>query len=87
MKGFLITIIGLIVIFGVGIYYLTRGEANMDENQVFCTLDAMMCPDGSYVGRVPPTCEFAACPATSTTTGNMMEDGTTSATGSIELDI
>jgi hypothetical protein len=30
---------------------------------VFCTMDAMMCPDGSYVGRVPPSCQFAACPA------------------------
>ncbi len=29
---------------------------------VFCTMDAKMCPDGSYVGRVPPSCQFAACP-------------------------
>ena len=28
----------------------------------FCTMDAKMCPDGSYVGRVPPACQFAACP-------------------------
>ncbi len=28
----------------------------------FCTMDAKICPDGSAVGRVPPTCEFAACP-------------------------
>lgn len=27
-----------------------------------CTLDAKMCPDGSYVGRIGPNCEFAACP-------------------------
>ncbi len=27
-----------------------------------CTADAKMCPDGSYVGRVGPSCEFAACP-------------------------
>lgn len=31
--------------------------------QVFCTQDAMMCPDGSYVGRIPPACNFAPCPA------------------------
>jgi len=24
-------------------------------------LDAKMCPDGSFVGRVAPTCEFATC--------------------------
>ena len=34
-----------------------------DENQVACTQDAKLCPDGSYVGRTGPNCEFAACPA------------------------
>lgn len=29
---------------------------------VACTMDAKMCPDGSYVGRTGPKCEFAACP-------------------------
>lgn len=29
---------------------------------VFCTMDAKMCPDGSSVGRIPPSCEFAPCP-------------------------
>lgn len=32
-----------------------------EEEQVFCTADAMMCPDGSYVGRTGPNCEFK-CP-------------------------
>ncbi len=27
-----------------------------------CTMDAKMCPDGSYVGRTGPNCEFEACP-------------------------
>lgn len=27
-----------------------------------CTLDARICPDGSAVGRIPPSCEFAPCP-------------------------
>ncbi len=45
--------------------------------QVACTADAMLCPDGSYVGRSGPNCEFAcpseascereACPTSSTT--------------------
>lgn len=29
---------------------------------VACTMDAKMCPDGSYVGRTGPKCEFEACP-------------------------
>lgn len=32
---------------------------------VFCTMDAKICPDGSAVGRMPPKCEFAPCPASS----------------------
>jgi hypothetical protein len=29
---------------------------------VACTMEAMECPDGSYVGRVPPDCAFEPCP-------------------------
>jgi hypothetical protein len=29
---------------------------------VFCTMDARLCPDGSYVGRVGPDCQFETCP-------------------------
>ena len=25
-------------------------------------MDAMECPDGSFVGRIAPNCEFAGCP-------------------------
>jgi len=31
-------------------------------DETACTLDAKLCPDGSSVGRIPPECEFAACP-------------------------
>lgn len=29
---------------------------------VMCTMDAKQCPDGSYVGRSGPKCEFEKCP-------------------------
>ena len=32
-----------------------------DNEVVFCTQDVRKCPDGSFVGRVPPKCEFAPC--------------------------
>lgn len=36
---------------------------DQDPNElVFCTEDAKVCPDGSVVSRMPPDCEFAACP-------------------------
>jgi hypothetical protein len=33
-----------------------------NNETVFCTQDAFQCPNGSFVGRVPPSCEFAPCP-------------------------
>jgi hypothetical protein len=31
-------------------------------NPVACTQEAKQCPDGSYVGRTGPNCEFSMCP-------------------------
>lgn len=40
----------------------TSGEC-VKEDQVVCTQDAKLCPDGkTYVGRQGPNCEFAPCP-------------------------
>jgi hypothetical protein len=33
-----------------------------DGNGPICTMDAKGCPDGSFVGRTGPNCEFAECP-------------------------
>jgi hypothetical protein len=33
--------------------------------EVMCTADAMQCPDGSYVGRTGPNCQFV-CPVATT---------------------
>ncbi|GEM_PF-1544988 len=44
---------------------------------VACTADAKMCPDGSWVGRVEPDCEFAPCPEDVCTKDAMLcPDGT-----------
>jgi hypothetical protein len=34
--------------------------------QVGCTMDAKICPDGTAVGRMPPSCEFVPCPDSNT---------------------
>lgn len=47
-----------------GIFSVTDSLEVADGEQVMCTMEAKMCPDGSYVGRQGPNCEFAACPAT-----------------------
>ena len=38
-------------------------NSNNNNNPIVCTQDAKQCPDGSYVGRTGPKCEFAPCPA------------------------
>jgi len=41
-------------------YSIWKISASAPE-PVFCTQEAKLCPDGSYVGRVAPDCEFAPC--------------------------
>lgn len=36
-------------------------------DQVFCTQEAKLCPDGSYVSRTGPQCQFSACPTNTVT--------------------
>jgi plastocyanin len=61
MKTALIVILALAVVAGAVYAYRTNDDMPGSEN-VVCTLDAKICPDGSYVGRVGPNCEFALCP-------------------------
>jgi len=42
----------------LGLKFLIKG----DEEPMVCPMDTKQCPDGSYVGRVPPKCDFAPCP-------------------------
>ncbi len=43
-------------------YSIWQLNPSADSGQVACTQEAKLCPDGSYVGRTGPKCEFSACP-------------------------
>jgi len=58
--GKIILLIFLVVLVSIAGYFFTRG--NETGETVFCTQEALMCPDGSYVGRTGPNCEFSVCP-------------------------
>ena len=48
-------------------------QASVDTgNQVACTEEAKICPDGSAVGRTGPNCEFEACPVDKPTSKNVL---------------
>ncbi len=74
-KPLIITLVIVIFILG-GLFYIYNPEpveiGNNEEENVVCTMDALLCPDGSYVGRVPPDCQFEACPIPDDA---VMEDG------------
>jgi len=40
----------------------TAGNGSGGSDDTICTMDVKLCPDGSSVGRVAPSCEFAPCP-------------------------
>lgn len=35
---------------------------NSSNQNIACTMDAKICPDGSSVGRIAPSCDFEICP-------------------------
>ncbi len=39
-----------------------RGKKTVKKDAIVCTMDAKQCPDGSWVSRKPPGCQFAPCP-------------------------
>lgn len=61
----------LIMLFGLLSNAILHGSTvdssqSIAEGSFACTMDAQVCPDGSYVGRIPPYCQFAPCLTTET---------------------
>lgn len=54
--------------------FVAFGVPRAEEEPVYCTQDAMQCPDGSYVGRTGPQCEFAPCPGMDVNTWQTFTD-------------
>ncbi len=66
MKRFVVTI-GALVLVALGAFLVMNGRAAPISPKA-CTTEALICPDGSAVGRSGPDCEFSECPAVATTT-------------------
>jgi hypothetical protein len=47
----------------------------IEGEEVFCTMDALICPDGSGVGRSGPKCEFMPCQAAESYSGRLTQQG------------
>ena len=67
-KFFVLLFVAAVFVIGILLYiYNPDGVEYKNPNEperIACTMEAKMCPDGSYVGRQGPDCDFAACPET-----------------------
>ncbi len=82
-------VMALVVLTMIGwvtVVQFTRPEPGANLNTAACTLEAKVCPDGTSVGRVPPSCEFAACPGTNTNTAANVNAVTNTNTGVVPAD-
>ena len=55
-----------LVLAALGAWWYFELSPNNTSEPVACTADAMQCPDGTWVGRTGPNCEFV-CPPSATT--------------------
>lgn len=60
----LLCIIGLFIIGMAWLNQMFLESSTMPQAPVVvaCTLDALVCPDGTTLSRQGPNCEFPACP-------------------------
>ena len=60
----LVAVVALFLLVGAAVFIWQKyPNLNSEPGAVACTMEAKICPDGSYVGRTGPNCEFATCPA------------------------
>ncbi|MEI7513262.1 MAG: IPT/TIG domain-containing protein [bacterium] len=65
-----ILVVAILIALGVYVYMQSNLPRAIEEpaKPVACTEEAKQCPDGSFVGRTGPNCEFV-CPEVVTSTG------------------
>jgi hypothetical protein len=62
MKRTILILIGIVALGLLGVAgFMVLDEQRKDE--VGCTMEAKICPDGTAVGRSGPDCSFTACPS------------------------
>ncbi|MHB0978063.1 MAG: Gmad2 immunoglobulin-like domain-containing protein [Minisyncoccota bacterium] len=56
------SILLVLILLVMGGFLVFKSFQSSPTDQIACTMEAKVCPDGSYVGRTGPKCEFSACP-------------------------
>jgi hypothetical protein len=68
-KNIAVILVILLMALAAGYWGFMRSKNAAEGELTFCTMEALLCPDGSGVGRQGPRCEFAACPNQTSFTG------------------
>lgn len=69
-----IIVLAAIIFGGSILFYQYQWLPKEEAKNIECTMDAKLCPDGSYVGRTGPNCEFV-CPVQTGETVNQQNSG------------
>ncbi len=57
----------ILILIGGSIFLIAKNNQTQNPGgTIACTMEAKLCPDGSYVSRTGPNCEFAQCPSDQT---------------------
>lgn len=74
-KYFALVVVAIVFVAGAFLYINNPDPVEYEgEEEIVCTQDVLLCPDGSYVGREGKDCQFKACPPPPE--GTQFEDGT-----------
>lgn len=64
-----------VLLVALGIFWVASRSSTDEPQMVACTMEALICPDGSGVGRQGPQCEFTPCPNHPSFTGVLTQNG------------
>jgi len=78
----LLNILIILLVIFLFFYFLKSSKnkispINISPSPVACTMEAKQCPDGSYVSRTGPKCEFSPCPSSQAPQGKPTSESPT----------
>lgn len=68
MTPLILLVIGIAII---AFFIATKPTSVPTPGPVACTEEANICPDGSYISRTGPQCQFSACPTNTVATNGI----------------
>ena len=70
----ILIVAAIIIVVAGAFYWYSKGNEKKEQEPTFCTMEALLCPDGSGVGRQGSQCAFSACPSEGSFTGELAKD-------------